>query len=181
MNEIITNSPARLSDEEVVSLITDLGFDFSLFGKLCTKCKKFYTYKDGFYRHKCNLDGRGANCKSCIKKYNQECGYKLVSKNYYKNVEENRRKNRKKMREYREKFLELYGNKCECCGEDTEIFLSLDHINGQRGRKRENPYTAYLRAIKDYPSKEFRILCHNCNQATKYGRICPHQLEKQNG
>lgn len=78
-------------------------------------------------------------------------------------------------------FLEMYGSKCECCGETTPLFLAIDHINGQKGihrTRKENGYPAYKKAIVKLDKSKYRILCHNCNFATRYeGSICPHKLK----
>jgi DNA-nicking Smr family endonuclease len=82
--------------------------------------------------------------------------------------------------EKRELFLKLYGGKCSCCGESQKEFLAIDHIKGQKGipaAKKELGVKAYRAAIKNYDPETYRILCHNCNFATRYeGAICPHQL-----
>ena len=75
-------------------------------------------------------------------------------------------------------FLDMYGGKCECCKETIYEFLCLDHINGRnRKHKNETGNVAYKRAIENYDPKEYRILCANCNAATRLGHICPHKLE----
>lgn len=73
-------------------------------------------------------------------------------------------------------FLKMYGEKCDCCKETTYEFLCLDHIKGkERKYKNESGNVAYKRALKEYDPLEYRILCANCNQATKRGQICPHK------
>jgi len=56
--------------------------------------------------------------------------------------------------------------------------LVLDHIMGPE-RKIKSNRKSYLDAIKNYDPEEYRTLCHNCNQATMGGRVCPHQLQKE--
>jgi hypothetical protein len=78
------------------------------------------------------------------------------------------------------RFIELYGGRCECCGESIKEFICLDHIKGvNRKYKHETGANAYIRAIREHDTTEYRILCNNCNQATRLGRICPHQLIKE--
>jgi len=74
----------------------------------------------------------------------------------------------------RNKFFDMYGGCCSCCGESEREFLSLDHVEGQIGKKKEG-HKAYRTAIKELRLDKYRILCHNCNQATKHGKICPHR------
>ncbi len=75
-------------------------------------------------------------------------------------------------------FIEMYGGRCECCGETEEMFLNLDHINGQNKQNKECTSDAMCWAISKYQPEKYRILCSNCNQATRFGRICPHQIKK---
>lgn len=79
----------------------------------------------------------------------------------------------------RSAFLKMYGEKCQCCGESETVFLVIDHIKGQKGiprSKKELGAPAYRAALKSYDPDTYRILCHNCNFATRYeGSTCPHQ------
>jgi hypothetical protein len=69
---------------------------------------------------------------------------------------------------HRLEFISLYGGKCFLCGEDRFPFLSLDHVKGQIGKKKESCSSAYKRAITKVNIDEFRILCHNCNQVISH-------------
>lgn len=73
---------------------------------------------------------------------------------------------------------------CACCGEDEPAFLAIDHINGgghqhrkrmRRGRGGVSSIQFWLEA-NGYPDG-FRVLCHNCNQATGYYGRCPHKRQ----
>ncbi|MBU2685592.1 MAG: hypothetical protein KKF27_20315, partial [Gammaproteobacteria bacterium] len=89
---------------------------------------------------------------------------------------------RKYREEYREKVLNHYGNKCNCCGETTPQFLTIDHIHndGYTARqKKQHPRDAssfYRWLVKTNFPEGFQILCMNCNfgKARNNG-ICPHQ------
>lgn len=78
----------------------------------------------------------------------------------------------------RKAVLTHYGGRCVCCGEDREVFLALDHINGGGNAQRKDtgkwgtPFYLSL-IINGYPP-DMQILCHNCNMAKERG-ICPHQ------
>lgn len=79
-------------------------------------------------------------------------------------------------------MIEAYGGCCECCGEKELTFLCLDHIYGEglEERTRIGGSAALYRYLQKlgWPKGKHRILCANCNQATKFGKPCPHQLGK---
>ena len=81
-----------------------------------------------------------------------------------------------------------YGDKCACCGETEEKFLSVDHINndGAKHRKEIHAWDKSPRVERsiynwlrkyNYP-EGFQLLCHNCNHGKHLnGGICPHQMK----
>lgn len=75
--------------------------------------------------------------------------------------------------------LKHYGGICACCGESELHFLAIDHTPTAPSRKDHPEQTVNLtRWVYENGFPEgFRILCHNCNMATRYGRQCPHQRE----
>ena len=89
-----------------------------------------------------------------------------------------RRWNRKR----RETVLTHYGGHCACCGEDTYEFLALDHMNGggekHRSEVGQGSYMIAWIINNDFP-EDFRVLCHNCNQAIGYYGHCPHETAKR--
>ena len=95
---------------------------------------------------------------------------KLVKKNY-------------QMRIKNEMFLH-YGNICACCGEAKKEFLTLDHVGGGGSAHRKSlskggtsgGILVYLDLRKKgWPKDGYRVLCMNCNFATRYKQVCPHQ------
>lgn len=82
-------------------------------------------------------------------------------------------------REVRQQVLEAYGRACACCGESTESFLALDHVNGGGTQHRRGSST--YRVYKDVRDAGFpptyRLLCHNCNYAVSRDPdgACPHE------
>jgi len=89
-------------------------------------------------------------------------------------------------------FLDEYGARCACCGETERAFLSMDHFGADRGIvvrqitigvKGKINKPAMLRGPSEYarlkklgwPKDGIRILCMNCNFATRHGATCPHQ------
>ena len=79
----------------------------------------------------------------------------------------------------RQEVLDAYGGLCACCGETTPEFLGIDHINGRGSieRKGMTGYTLYRKLRREgFPKDLYQLLCHNCNQAKGYYRVCPHQI-----
>ena len=79
--------------------------------------------------------------------------------------------------------IEHYGGRCECCGEDNILFLSVDHVNndGNTHRwKNGNRITGvhlYRKIIKDNFPPTYQILCMNCNFGKHMNNgTCPHNV-----
>lgn len=71
----------------------------------------------------------------------------------------------------RRKKLEVivaYGGQCQLCGESHPEFLTIDHINGGGTQHRLKVGSIYKFLKKsDFPQKEYRLLCANCNCSDK--------------
>lgn len=101
----------------------------------------------------------------------------------------NRRRDRKYDVEYKRRkvkvakklLFSVYGDKCKCCNESEEKFLTLDHVKGDGKKDRTKiQYKIYEDAARANDPSRFRILCMNCNWAIgKYGE-CPHKTYKKN-
>jgi hypothetical protein len=115
------------------------------------------------------------------KKYKESHREELIAKRIARRDETNR-----KQREYkfllRSEVLVHYGNKCQCCGESMQEFLSIDHINGGGNKHKKITggagYPTYLWLKNNNYPDGFQVLCHNCNQAKHIYKICPHQRIK---
>lgn len=73
------------------------------------------------------------------------------------------------------------GYRCACCGETTEAFLSIDHINNDGANHRRDVERRKLyKWLKRHSYPEgFQILCMNCNFGkARNGGICPHQTSE---
>lgn len=88
------------------------------------------------------------------------------------------------LRRLRLSIVAAYGGKCECCGEEREEFLSIDHIYGRGGRHRKSlrekgvGTSLYLWLVRNnFPRDEFRLLCLNCNISRGIRCYCPHSFE----
>ena len=76
----------------------------------------------------------------------------------------------------RAEAVAAYGGVCVCCGEREPTFLTIDHIGGRNAHplakfRGEAEYRR-LRAL-GWPAG-VRVLCMNCNWATRRGQQCPH-------
>jgi len=100
------------------------------------------------------------------------------------NLEKIRENDRKRNAAFKLKVFIHYSHgtlKCNCCGEMTFGFLTLDHINndGHRQRKKGLNSTGLMPYLikNNYPSG-FQILCYNCNcgRAHTPDKKCPHLL-----
>lgn len=143
--------------------------------KKCITCKSILDEIE-FYK-------KQSECKTCFKSrrkkyYKENKEYVLSWNKKYKKRE--RVKVNKLARNYkrrlREQFLEMYGNKCACCGETLVEFLTVEHKLGQIGiKKKEIAYDAYRKAIQEYRPDIYEIRCWNCNMSKgRYG-YCPHE------
>lgn len=139
-----------------------------------------------FYKDKIKDREASTYCKVCTKKINTR-NYAIHHEKrrtraqiYFQRTKRARvEKRNQQHRDMRSKFLFVYGGRCSCCGERRSEFLTVEHVNGQKKIKKETSYSAYSNAIKEYPSKNYDILCVNCNHARgRYG-VCPHEKERQ--
>jgi hypothetical protein len=79
--------------------------------------------------------------------------------------------------------FEAYGGfSCVCCGETEEMFLSLDHVNGDGAQHRRHiaaqsgSNSLYVWLKKNGYPPGFQVLCMNCNQGRHRNKgVCPHK------
>jgi hypothetical protein len=109
-------------------------------------------------------------CTPCRKLYEKE----------YREKDSTRARRAVKHRELREKAFAGYGSKCACCSEARFEFLAIDHVNGGGRKERETKSTQQIarKIINLNFPKEYRVLCHNCNQAIGWYGKCPHEIER---
>lgn len=82
---------------------------------------------------------------------------------------------------YTSMIFNHYGNKCNCCGENNIMFLTVDHINNDGYKEKRSSgsrYTGrnlYKKIIDSGFPNTYQILCMNCNfgKHRNHG-ICPH-------
>jgi hypothetical protein len=123
--------------------------------------------------------GRENICRKCKTNYQLIWEKKNINK-------QNHNKNRRKIRTV---IISLYGGKCNCCGEKTFDFLTIDHIHGggKKERKQYKDYYYYYKSIEQqfyddkYTAlKKYQVLCMNCNIGKHINGICPHKDKNYN-
>jgi len=165
--------------------------------KICTICQKNKPLSDyGISRGRTTPTGRKAACRKCTNERATELRNARViiglcrhctrpkSKNTIlcDTCKTNQKATRTRLKV--EVFNAYGGCVCQCCGETTLEFLSIDHINGDgaKHRKSLSKTNNYGQAIygwlkrNKYP-KGFRVLCMNCNFALGKFGYCPHKLK----
>lgn len=124
-------------------------------------------------------DGRSEAglCRAC-----SEPAYrmKLCEDHYEKKLAQGRAQNRKLKAEV---MLAYGGQVCNCCGETTFEFLSIDHVNNDGAQHRRelghSGRTLYGWLKKNQYPPGFQVLCFNCNMAKGLHGYCPHQKVKE--
>lgn len=139
------------------------------------------------YRDRENALRRTENAREKNRQYLREYYKKLTpeqKKQRYENSKKYSKSERAKQRRaenrrlLRLEFIERFGGKCTCCGEDTFEFLTVEHIHGGGGQQRKKVSTEHLlRKLRREGWKdtgEYTVLCFNCNQAKGAYGFCPH-------
>lgn len=83
----------------------------------------------------------------------------------------------------RQRFIASRGGQCECCGEDSPLALTLEHVGGwgYRHRSAKTLTQCYLDALGNrIAASKFQLLCMNCNFLRRRSMIapmtrCPHR------
>lgn len=116
-------------------------------------------------------------CISCRKKKN--ASWRAAHGRSYQRIWE-----RKKRDGLKERMFLALGKQCACCEETEEEFLTLDHVlrdgRADRGATGGTYMRMLVRADKaGWPKAKYRVLCMNCNWATRLGGACPHEAQVQ--
>jgi hypothetical protein len=83
----------------------------------------------------------------------------------------------------KQRFLRLYGGKCVCCGEESEAFLTLDHVHDDgkdhKAMFKGSGQMAMKDAVSNPDFNRYQILCANCQMAKKNRMYpCPHKAKR---
>lgn len=121
----------------------------------CSRCGVTGGY-DKFYRGNNKKCGLSSYCRRCTKR-------------------------RHRVRDLKRKteIIHGYGGKCECCGENNFLYLTLHHIGG--GGKEHREEQGHSRGVyrdlieREFPDDIVRVLCYNCHFVIEKFGYCPHQ------
>ena len=79
-------------------------------------------------------------------------------------------------------FTAYGGYRCNCCGENEPMFLSIDHVDNNGAQERKSGqysgsgYSFYRWLRKTGFPPGYQVLCMNCQVGKhKNGGVCPHQ------
>lgn len=126
---------------------------------------------------------RRNQCKPCFRKKRIDSWGRYENTTRFLKKDERADQLRKNHQVKRKTVLSWYGNRCECCGENTSEFLAIDHSfgGGTADRRMTGGTSGTLnrlyKAGKAIPG--FRILCHNCNASYGYYGYCPHEEKRK--
>ena len=145
-----------------------------------TSRKQFVSYRDCADCGKPLDDNRVRRCAECLlvnklsaKKYREEHRKNILEKHQFSRIR------------LKDEVFNAYGGWiCACCGETRKEFLSIDHINGGGNRQKKElklggGYSFYCWLKREGFPSGYRVLCMNCNFATRSGVICPHKTENR--
>jgi hypothetical protein len=95
----------------------------------------------------------------------------------WQRLEVNQAAKARRYSELRRRVIDGYGGLCQCCGEKAIEFLAIDHVDGggREERLRLSIHQIMVKIERENFPDDYRILCHNCNQAIGWYGYCPHQ------
>lgn len=75
--------------------------------------------------------------------------------------------------------IKAYGSKCVCCGETNIGFLTIDHVNNDGWKERQETgtrggYTFYKKIVSEGFPNRYQLLCYNCNLSKSRFGECAH-------
>ncbi|MFA5130461.1 MAG: hypothetical protein WC477_06150 [Patescibacteria group bacterium] len=139
-------------------------------------------------KEKCKLakEKSMAKCPNYFKEYYQINHDRILQQRQQhreNNIEQYKAKERKKRLSVKERVINGYGGKCECCGETLLDFLTIDHINNDGAKHRKEFGRAgkvHRWIISNNFPEGFQVLCFNCNYSKYFNSgKCIHQINKE--
>jgi hypothetical protein len=162
---------------------------------LCARCRKKASdrQRKRYERGICNQCGRRTKLGSL-------CRFCKIKQRPYSRKQSRGGKARQWQRAYavrvKKTVFDHYGNRCVCCGQDQERFLTIGHKNNDghsdlrcRIRKRSKHHGRrfsgscwHARIIKLGFPDDLELQCWNCNMArTHFGFCCKEQQSAREG
>lgn len=120
--------------------------------------------------------------------YHIKDNYRICKVCYQKRARDNHNKEKhsKRMKkssiELKKQTIEAYGGKCNCCGENDLLYLTIDHILNNGAQERRDIATGgqkfyrYLKKNNFFKPDEYRVLCFNCNSCIGFYGFCAHKF-----
>ena len=159
--------------------------------KVCSKCKRSLPL-DCFSKDLSRKDKLHGWCKKCmsryfVKRYHTNSEFRMKQLEHVKKYESTqKRKDWQKrhrakriklyqnyQRQLKEKIHKLLGSQCVGCGY-VGTALQIDHVNNdgfqdrKKARKERGCYYAYVLKKLEAGSKEYQLLCANCNWEKRF-------------
>lgn len=147
--------------------------------KLCPHCRETKPATKEFF----NTDPRG---KAGLHSWCRPCSAESQRKLRHRKLDSYKAKRRERYHKNRLKVLAHYSDgppHCACCHESTIEFLTVDHVAGNgAAHRREIGLRAgggfYDWLLQNGLPTGYRVLCFNCNCASRTSGICPHKRLK---
>jgi hypothetical protein len=146
----------------------------------CVNCNALLNDNNWYLLHKF---GNLHLCKDCCINNSTVRKTAINETKKYRSLHQRRKDAKNNIRTLRLKLIVGYDSKCNCCGEDNPLFLTIDHINKDgfldKKKFKNNMYKFYNYLIdNNFPTDNYRLLCYNCNCSRgAYGQ-CYHELCK---
>lgn len=145
--------------------------------KKCTKCGEVKPL-EAFSRNRKASDGKCSTCKVCQYEYSQRPDVKARKRECRlhpdRKARERAHERQTQIRMRRAAMERIGGMRCVFCGCEEQIFLTIDHADGngtthrkQCGLKTGEPTVRWLLKVtdKELAKWNLRVLCFNCNLA----------------
>lgn len=156
---------------------------------ICSKCNDIKPCT-AFHRDNSKNCGHTTICKACVSSRQREARIadpdayevRLADMKTYAKRPDVVAKRIEKGRADKRRAVELYGNRCACCGITGLEFLTFDHIGGWGAEHRSADSTAgqivnWIRRRGWIIDPRLRLLCWNCNCSRGIFGFCPHNPE----
>lgn len=162
------------------------GSNAALAGHLCSHKKEQLQKNSQPHCRRCSTQLTDVNWPSYYRKLSRkqhicrECASADKRASNLRNKESRLKRTAIKRKEQKLRVLAAYGGRCVCCGEIEVGFLTIDHINNDGKKHRQETggagHSTYAWLVKNkFPRGIVQVLCWNCNLGRYYcGGECPY-------